>query len=139
VESESGFDTSSDLAPSRVPTPPPSREHKFKIRLKTNALGPNGIKESHVRRRSGRLSGQEDVNYYDKAREALGLVNRGGAKRQANDCPSTPPLVERHNGRVPAAIHTPDSARKFKKIKISSYVAIFFLQRATFFEMFTDY
>lgn len=132
VESDYAFETSSDLAPSsRAPTPPPSGEEKFKIRLKTNVLGPNGAPESHVRRRrSGRLAGSEDVNYYEKARAALGLVNRpGSAKRQHPDTPGTPPpsSTPPSLSATAAATRTPEHGRKPKKIKFSSYVTLWSL------------
>lgn len=121
----------------------PGVESKLKIRLKTSLLD-TVQKESRIRR-STRLAGQ-DLNYYAKAREALGISKRkrsstpsipstpvaatDGAlskSKSAKTTPAAPVTPAGHTLNQPRTsqrLQTPErTPKKHKRIKITVYVS----------------
>jgi hypothetical protein len=121
--------TSDPVTASNSRSVSPGVEDRLKIRLKTSLL--DVVQRESQIRRSTRVAGQ-DINYYAKAREALGIP-----KRKRSSTPSTPSHDEKTvKFETPVAqlpqtprssferlSKTPEqSPKKHKRIKITVYV-----------------
>lgn len=104
----------------------PDVESRFKIRLKTSML--DTVQQESQIRRSTRVAGQ-DLNYYAKAREALGI-----SKRKRSSTPPATLLKPKDRNIKPEtpvkstilSPSTPEkSPKKHKRIKITVYVLLY--------------